>query len=193
MGIIDEAVSVLRRDGIIVYPTETVYGLGADAFSEDAVIRVYEVKRRPLSRPMSIAVSDADMLWAIAMVDDEQEEFINRFLPGPVTVVLRATSCIPSLLTGGTGHIGVRIPDNETALAIIAELDAPITATSANITGKRPPTRPDEVTVVYDLLVDEGELPGTPSTVVDLVNRQILRAGTLVDEVARFLSAADKP
>lgn len=193
MGIIDEAVSVLRRDGIIVYPTETVYGLGADAFSEDAVIRVYEVKRRPLSRPMSIAVSDADMLWAIAMVDDEQEEFINRFLPGPVTVVLPATSCIPSLLTGGTGHIGVRIPDNETALAIIAELDAPITATSANITGKRPPTRPDEVTVVYDLLVDEGELPGTPSTVVDLVNRQILRAGMMVDEVARFLSDADKP
>jgi L-threonylcarbamoyladenylate synthase len=191
MGIIEEAVSVLRRDGIIVYPTETVYGLGADALSEDAVVRVYEVKNRPLSKPMSVAVSDTDMLWAIAIVDDWQEKFISHFLPGPVTVVLQATSCLPSLLTGGTGKIGIRMPDNATTLAIIEELDAPITSTSANISGKRPPTRPEEVTVVYDLMVDEGSLPGIPSTVVDLEKKQLLRAGALVEEVGHFLASRD--
>jgi L-threonylcarbamoyladenylate synthase len=191
MSIIEEAVSVLRRDGIIVYPTDTLYGLGADALSEDAVMHVYEVKKRPLSKPISVAVCDLDMLVAIAHVEEWQEEFIERFLPGPVTVVLRATTCLPAVLTGGIGRIGVRIPDNATALAIIGELDAPITSTSANIAGKRAPRRPDEVTVVYDLMVDEGELPGTPSTVVDLVDKQVLRAGMLVEEIARFLASLD--
>ncbi|NYT06325.1 MAG: threonylcarbamoyl-AMP synthase [Methanomicrobiales archaeon] len=191
MDIVERAVAVLQRDGIIVYPTETVYGLGADAFSEDAVHRVYEVKRRPLGKPMSVAVSDEDMLWAIAMVDDAAEAFIRRFLPGPVTVVLPATSCIPAVLTGGTGRIGIRMPDCEIAIAIIAELDAPITATSATIAGKREPVRPDEVTVVYDLLVDGGTLPGTPSTVVDLVDRTILRPGAEADAVARYIASMD--
>jgi L-threonylcarbamoyladenylate synthase len=191
MDIVEQAVKVLQRDGIIVYPTETVYGLGGDALSEEAVLRVYTVKQRPLSQPMSVAVSDVDMLWAIAHIDDDAEAFVRRFLPGAVTVVLPATSCIPAMLTGGTGLIGVRMPDHEIALSIIAELDAPITATSANITGKRAPLRPDEVTVVYDLMVDGGILPGTPSTVVDLVHRKIIRPGALVDDVARFLSALD--
>lgn len=188
MGIVEEAVAVLSRDGIIVYPTETVYGLGADALSDYAVERVYETKGRPLSQPMSVAVCDTEMLHAIAVVEDWQEEFIARFLPGPVTVVLPAKSCLPSILSGGAGKIGIRIPDNAMALAIIGAFDAPITATSANLSGKAAPTRPDEVTVVYDLLIDEGVLPGIPSTVVDLTTCQILRAGRLTEDVARFLA-----
>ncbi|MDT8357518.1 MAG: L-threonylcarbamoyladenylate synthase [Methanomicrobiaceae archaeon] len=187
MGIVEEAVAVLRRDGLIVYPTETVYGLGADALSEYAVERVYETKGRPLSQPMSVAVCDTEMLHAIALVEEWQEAFIERFLPGPVTVVLPAKSCLPSTLSGGAGQIGIRIPDNATALAVIGAFDAPITATSANLSGKTAPTRPDEVTVVYDLLIDEGTLPGTPSTVVDLTTCQVLRAGRLTEDVARFI------
>ncbi|WP_286878507.1 L-threonylcarbamoyladenylate synthase [Methanoculleus sp. UBA413] len=187
MDPIDMAVRVLRRDGLIVYPTETVYGLGADALSEDAVLKVYEAKNRPLSRPISIAVSDMDMLGAVAVLDEAARAFIERFLPGPVTVVLPAKSCLPAILTGGTGLVGIRWPDHEIALAIIARLDSPITATSANVSGEIPPTRPEDVYVPNDYVVDGGELPGTPSTVVDLTTRRILRKGAEWEAVEAFL------
>lgn len=187
MDIVERAVRVLRRDGIIVYPSDTVYGLGGDAFSDDAVLRVYEAKMRPLGKPLSIAVSDTEMLCAIAGVDDFALDLIGRFLPGPVTVILEARSCIPSILTGGTGRIGVRIPAHDLALEIIRGLDSPITATSANISGEKDPASPGEVRVPYDLLVDGGILSGLPSTVVDLVERRILRRGALADEVSDYL------
>ncbi len=187
MNSIDMAVRVLQRDGLVVYPTETVYGLGADALSEDAVMRVYEAKNRPVGKPISVAVSDMEMLAAIAVVDDAARAFIERFLPGPVTVILPAKSCLPAVLTGGTGLVGIRWPDNEVALAIIARLDAPITATSANMSDDIPPTRPDEVSVPHDYLVDGGQLPGTPSTVVDLTARRILRKGAEWEAVEAFL------
>jgi len=189
MDIVGRAVQVLRRDGIIVYPTDTVYGLGGDAFSDDAVLRVFEAKNRPLGKPISVAVSDTDMLCAIACADDPALDFIGRFLPGPLTVILEARSCIPDLLTGGTGRIGVRIPDHDLALRIIRGFDSPITATSANISGEKDPVSPSEVRVPYDLLVDGGILPGLPSTVVDLVEKRILRRGALAEEVGGYLAS----
>ena len=187
MDIVERAVQVLRRDGIIVYPTDTVYGLGGDAFSEDAVLRVYEAKMRPLGKPISVAVSDTEMLCAIAVVDDFSLDFIGRFLPGPVTIILESRSCIPDLLTGGTGRIGIRFPAHDLALEIIRGLDAPITATSANISGEKDPASPEEVRVPYDLLVKGGTLSGLPSTVVDLMERRIIRRGTLDEEVEIYL------
>ena len=187
MDIVDRAVQVLRRDGIVVYPTDTVYGLGGDAFSDDAILRVYEAKGRPLGKPISVAVSDTDMLCAIACADGPALGFLERFLPGPVTVILGARSCIPPLLTGGTGRIGVRIPAHDLALRIINGFDSPVTATSANPSGEKEPASPGEVRVPHDLLVDGGVLPGTPSTVVDLVDRRILRRGALAGEIAAYL------
>ena len=187
MDIVERAVQVLRRDGIIVYPTDTVYGLGGDAFSDDAILRVYEAKGRPLGKPMSVAVSDIEMLCAIACADDFALGFVGRFLPGPVTVILEARSCIPPILTGGTGRIGIRIPAHDLALGIISGFDSPITATSANMAGEKDPASPAEVRVPYDLLVDGGGLPGTPSTIVDLVDRRVLREGSLAAEVAAYL------
>ena len=101
MDIIEKAVSILMHDGIVVYPTETVYGLGADAFSDEAILRVYEAKQRPLSMPVSIAVSDFEMLFCVARTEPWMEGFIQAFLPGPVTVVLPARNCVPEILTGG--------------------------------------------------------------------------------------------
>jgi len=187
MDSVDMAVRVLLRDGLIVYPTETVYGLGADALSEDAVMKVYEAKNRPPGKPISIAVSDMDMLTAVAVVDDAARAFIERFLPGPVTVILPAKSCLPEILTGGTGLIGIRWPDHDVAIAIIARFDSPITATSANVSDSSPPTRPKDVSIPNDYLVDGGELPGTPSTVVDLTTRRILRKGAAWEAVEAFL------
>jgi L-threonylcarbamoyladenylate synthase len=191
MDIIGKAVKVLNADGIVVYPTETVYGLGGDAFSDDAIEKVYEAKNRLISKPMSIAVSDFEMLCAVGYVGTCEEDFINRFMPGPVTIVVRAHSTVPDILTGGTGLIGIRYPDHPLALQLISGFDSPITATSANQSGAKDPVTPEECHVLYDLLIDGGRLPGTPSTVVDLVNRIIIRPGALSSEIATWLSGTE--
>jgi L-threonylcarbamoyladenylate synthase len=188
MDIVEKAVSVLIHDGVIVYPTETVYGLGADAFSDEAILRVYEAKQRPLSMPVSIAVSDFDMFHSVARADAELQPFLDEFLPGPVTVILPARKCVPPVLTGGTGLIGIRMPAHDLALRLIAKFDAPITATSANLHGAREPVTPAECTVPHDFLIDGGRLPGTPSTVIDLTKKHVIRAGADIDRVAKFLS-----
>ncbi|MDP2797845.1 MAG: L-threonylcarbamoyladenylate synthase [Methanoregula sp.] len=187
MDVIEKAVSILMRDGIVVYPTETVYGLGADAFSDEAIIKVYEAKHRPPGMPVSIAVADFDMLAAVAHVEPWMETFIQLFLPGPVTIVLAARNSVPEILTSGTGMIGIRLPAHPLAQQLIERFDSPITATSANLHGAKEPRIPEECTVPYELLIDGGRLPGTPSTVVDLPARKILRAGAGVDKIARFL------
>ena len=189
MDIIEKAVSALMHDGLVIYPTETVYGLGADAFSDDAILKVYEVKKRPIAMPISIAVSDIDMLGAVARTEPWMQGFFDTFLPGPVTVILPARKSVPPILTGGTGMIGIRIPSHPLAIRLIGKFDSPITATSANLHGAKDPQTPDECTILRDLLIDGGRLPGIPSTVVDLPARQILRAGADVDRIARFLLA----
>jgi L-threonylcarbamoyladenylate synthase len=187
MDIIEKAVSVLMHDGLVIYPTETVYGLGADAFSDEAILKVYEAKKRPLAMPISIAVSDFDMLCAVTRTEPWMQGFFDTFLPGPVTVILPARNCVPAILTGGTGQIGIRMPAHPLAIQLIAKFDAPITATSANLHGAKDPQTPEECTITRELLIDGGRLSGTPSTVVDLPGKQILRAGADVDRIARFL------
>ncbi|HSQ93443.1 MAG TPA: L-threonylcarbamoyladenylate synthase [Methanoregula sp.] len=187
MDRLEKAVAVLMHDGLVVYPTETVYGLGADALSDEAILKVYEAKKRPLAMPVSIAVSDFDMLYAVARVEPAVESFLSTFLPGPVTVVLPARRSVPAILTGGTGLIGIRMPAHDLALQLIARFDAPITATSANLHGAKDPLTPDECTVPYEFLIDGGRLAGTPSTVVDLTEKKVIRAGADIDRVAKFL------
>ncbi|KAF1075422.1 Threonylcarbamoyl-AMP synthase [Methanogenium sp. MK-MG] len=148
---------------------------------------MYEVKGRPLGKPISVAVSDEEMMAAIAEVSDEAWEFIRTFLPGPVTVVLPVKSCLPPVLSGGTGKIGIRMPRDQITRDIIAELDAPITATSANISGTMAPVSKEQVNVTYDLFIEGGELSGTPSTVVDLEARQILRPGDDIEKIAAYI------
>jgi len=189
VDIIEKAVSVLSHDGLVVYPTDTVYGLGADALSDEAILKVYAAKQRPMGMPISIAVADFEMLGAVCRPEPWMQAFMEKFLPGPVTVVLPARNCIPEILTGGTGLIGLRIPAHDLARQIIGRFDAPITATSANLHGARDPRTRDEVTVPYELFVDGGSLPGTPSTVVDLPSRKILRAGVGIEAIGRFLAA----
>lgn len=131
------------------------------------------------------------MLHAVAIVGEKEEEFIRRFLPGPVTVILPAKKCVPPVLTGGTGLIGIRMPDNDIAREIIDRLGSPITSTSANISGNVDPVDRSQVNVVYDYMIDSGTLPGTPSTVVDLVNKKIIRAGALIEEVASCIAETE--
>lgn len=188
MDPVEKAVSILRHDGLVIYPTDTIYGLGADALSEEAITRVYEAKRRPFSAPISVAVCSCDMIHGIARVDDYAAGFIDRFLPGPVTVVLPARNSLPEMLTGGTGRIGVRIPRHPVALRLIGLLDAPITATSANTTGARDPVVPGDCNVPHDFLIDGGRLPGTASTVIDLSSLEIIRPGAGLAEILGYIS-----
>jgi L-threonylcarbamoyladenylate synthase len=187
MDIIKKAVSVLMHDGLVVYPTETLYGLGADAFSEEAIRKVYEAKKRPIAMPVSIAVSDMDMLGAVARTVPWMDRFFETFLPGPVTVILPARNCVPEVLTGGTGRIGIRMPAHPLALQLITTFDGPITATSANLHGAKDPQTPDECTIPHELLIDGGRLPGPPSTVIDLQKKEIIRSGADIEKVASFL------
>jgi L-threonylcarbamoyladenylate synthase len=187
MDQIARAIQVLSHDGLVVYPTETIYGLGADAFSEEAIRSVYDSKHRPLSQPISIAVADTDMLAAVARLSPFAEEFIERFLPGPFTVLVEARPILPGQLHCGTGLIGVRIPAHPIAAELVTRFDAPITATSANTHGAPEPATVNDVHCYRDFTIDAGRLPGTPSTVIDLVNRAIVRPGAGIEDAVAFL------
>jgi len=188
MDQVEQAAHILKRDGLVVYPTDTIYGLGADAFSDEAILKVYKAKRRPISEPISVAVCDMEMAYGIARIDERASSFIEAFFPGPVTIVVRAKNCLPDILTGGTGMVGIRIPAHPVALRLIQLFDSPITATSANIHGAKDPASPDECHVMHDLLIDAGRLPGTASTVVDISRGVIIRRGAFADAVEAFLN-----
>lgn len=187
MDQIEQAVRVLTRDGLVVYPTETIYGLGADALSEEAIRSVYDSKHRPFSEPVSIAVSDVDMLATVARLNPLAEEFVDRFLPGPFTILVEARPILPAQLHCGTRLIGIRMPAHPIAVELVDRFDAPITATSANTHGAPEPATINDVHCYRDFTIDGGRLPGTPSTVVDLVNRTITRPGVGVEDAVAFL------
>ena len=167
---LEKAVEVLESGGVVVYPTETVYGLGADALSERAVRRVFELKGRDFKKPISVAVSSFEMLESVAIVESgEVEEILNALLPGPVTVLLPRRAVLPEILTGGSPLVGVRMPEHEIALRLITAFGRPLTATSANISGKKPPASFEDVEIEADFKLNGGRCPyGEPSTVVCL-------------------------
>lgn len=187
MDQIERAVRVLSHDGLVVYPTETVYGLGADALSDEAIRSVYDSKHRPFSEPISVAVADVEMLATVARLNPLAAEFVERFLPGPFTVLVEARPILPAQLHCGTGLVGIRMPAHPIAVELLTTFDAPVTATSANTHGATDPATVNDVHCYRDFTIDAGRLPGTPSTVVDLVSRTITRPGAGVEDVLAFL------
>lgn len=178
--------------GVIVYPTETVYGLGANALDEQAVMRVFQIKKRPLSMPIFMAVSSIQMLEKVATITEDDMDLLEQLFPGPVSVLVRKRSIVPDILTAGSSLVGIRIPDHETALKII-DLAGPITSTSANRTGSTPPTSASEVSREIadrvDLVVDGGKSRySEPSTLLDLCSRKIIRPGAGLDKVLKAIS-----
>ncbi|MEE8358382.1 MAG: L-threonylcarbamoyladenylate synthase [Candidatus Hydrothermarchaeales archaeon] len=182
------AARVIKAGGVVVYPTDTLYGLGADALDEDAIRKVFELKKRPLSQPLPIAVADMKMLKDYAVVDEKSEAFIEKFLPGPLGVILKKRDNLPDVLTSGLDNVAVRIPDNPAALRLITCLEAPITTTSANLSGKAPPISVEEVlSQIRDvnLILDGGKLESRdPSTIVDLSGEpKVVRVGRVPVDV----------
>jgi L-threonylcarbamoyladenylate synthase len=177
--------------GVIVYPTETVYGLGANALDEQAVMRVFQIKKRPLSMPIFLAVSNFDMLRNVAEVTREDMDLLEQLLPGPVSVLVRRKSVVPDILTAGLPMMGIRYPDHELALRII-DLAGPITSTSANRTGSPAPISAAsvsrEIEDRVDMVVDGGKCSySEPSTLLNLETREIIRPGAGLDRVMKAI------
>ncbi len=185
---IRKASDIIKKNGIVIYPTETVYGIGANIFSNIALEKVFAIKKRDKDKPVSVAVSDFEMMENLVYIGEKERRFIEIFLPGPVTVVMKKKEYVPSMLTSGSDLLGIRYPAHETTIRLIQLAGVPITSTSANISGEVPPRRVDEIKIDADYIIDGGECKGVPSTVVDLVNRNILRKGAKYEEVADFLT-----
>lgn len=189
---LERAADAIRGGELVVYPTETVYGLGADALDSEAVDRVFEAKGRPRSNPLSMAVPDVESAAQYADLTDRERRFVREFLPGPVTVVVEAGDEVPDELTAGRDRVGVRIPDHETALSLLERV-APITATSANRSGepsvRRIAVLDPEIREAVEYVLDGGETGGTESTVVDVERREIHRRGALAARIERWLDA----
>lgn len=185
-----DAVAAIRRGDLVVYPTETVYGLGANALDPDAVERVFDAKRRPRDRPISMALPELSAAEDYTRMSDREWAFCERFLPGPVTVLLERTDRVPDVLVAGRDRVGVRVPDHDTARAL-ARRTGPITATSANRSGAESARRVEAIDPAIReraVVIDEGETPGTESTVVDLGANEIVRRGALADEIESWLA-----
>ena len=187
MDQIEKAVKILEIGGIIAYPTETVYGLGANIFNELAIRRIFEIKRRPINKPISVAVSSFEMLESIACVSLENRKIIRKLLPGPITIILPKKEIVSSLLTGGTDFIGIRFPENKTAKEIIEKVGFPITATSANFSGEKEITDAKDITLSVDFIVNGNCKYKKPSTILDLIEKRILREGAGIKKVREIL------
>jgi len=178
---------VLQTEGMIAYPTDTFYGLGVSCFSEKAIQRIYRLKKREPSKPISIIISDINMVRDIGKdIPSLFWKMAGEFWPGPLTLVLKASSTLPAGLLGPRDSIGIRQPAPAWIRELLEEIAFPITATSANISGEKEIADPeiirDSFYGLVDLIVDGGETRGIlPSTVVDLTSARpvILREGAV--------------
>lgn len=191
MSDVDAAADAVARGEAVVYPTETVYGLGADALDADAVERVFAIKGRSRGNPLSLGVDDVDAALEHTQPTGREVGFMRRFLPGPVTVVVARDPTVPDALTAGRDRVGIRVPDHDLARELLAAT-GPLTATSANLSGAGSVTHPDqlahEVREAVAVVLDAGQTPGTESTVVDPGEGVIHRRGALADEIEAWLA-----
>ncbi|TKX70036.1 L-threonylcarbamoyladenylate synthase [Halorubrum sp. SP9] len=188
------AAAAVERGDPVVYPTETVYGLGADALDSDAVERVFDLKGRDRSKPLSLGVASVDAALRYTRPTELTVAFARAFLPGPVTVVVERGDRVPDALTAGRDRVGIRVPDHDLARALLSET-GPLTATSANVSGTGSVTDPselsDRIREGVAAVIDGGEAPGTESTVVDPDSGTIHRRGAMAGAIEAWL--ADPP
>lgn len=198
---IARAAEVLRGGGLVAFPTETVYGLGADASSPDAVRRLFAVKGRPPDHPVIVHLGDADLLteWA-ADVSDAARTLVRACWPGPLTVVVRRAPRVPDAVTGGLDTVGLRVPDQPVALALLQAFGGGVAAPSANRFGRVSPTTAADVRADLgddvDLVLDGGPCRvGVESTIVDCSGAQpaILRVGGVTQARVEELLGTDVP
>jgi tRNA threonylcarbamoyl adenosine modification protein (Sua5/YciO/YrdC/YwlC family) len=182
--IINGTIDMLQDGKIIVYPTDTIYGIGCDILNKKAVQTIQKIKNRNKQKPLSIICADLKDISRWAMVSNWQYKILKKHLPGPFTFVIKASKEAPKILQDPKRKtIGIRIPNNEICLKIVQELGNPIITTSVNESGKQNYANPNKIKRDWfgkvDLILDAGEIDGDPSTVVSLIDDQtkIIRQG----------------
>jgi len=190
-GVIKKIIKLINQEKIIVFPTDTVYGLIGNAKSKTVVKRIFKIKKRFFQKPIPIFVKDLKMAKRLVRINKTQEEILKEFWPGKLTIVLRAKSTPKWWSRLGVlskeRKIGLRIPNYKILNILLKKINFPLTATSANISGKKATTKIKEVLNQFknkksqpDLIVDAGDLePSLPSTVIDLETLEILREGAI--------------
>ncbi|MBU4022999.1 threonylcarbamoyl-AMP synthase, partial [Patescibacteria group bacterium] len=186
---IEKAVEILKKGGIIAYPTDTVYGIGCNALDNKAVKKVLGIKDRPANSALLIAVSDFKMMEDIVFFTKKEHGFMEKFLPGPITFILPKKSKISDLVTAGKKTLGVRIPDSKETMEIIKQAGFPIITTSANVSGKKPAVKSRDIDLKVDFVVEGKCKYKKPSTIVDLINKIIIREGEEAEKVRKALNA----
>jgi len=196
---VHEAAKLIRAGAVVAIPTDTLYGLAANPFSEEAVLRVFAAKGRPADRPLPLVAADVGQIEAhLGRLPPRAAALAARFWPGPLTLVIAAPAGLAPQVTAGTGSVGVRVPAAAVARAVSLAVGHPITATSANISDEPGTADPAVVEASLgdriDLLIDGGTTPGGPaSTIVDMtVNPPALvRAGAISwEQVQACLASA---
>ena len=183
---------LIKRGEIVAFPTETVYGLGANAFDVEACKKIYAAKERPADKPLTLHVATFEMIEQIAEINLAAEKLIEKFLPGPLTIILPKKEIVPDFVTCNSKSVGIRFPNNKIAQDLIKIADVPIAAPSANISGKNPPVTAQEVfdnlNGRLEIILDGGKCDvGISSTVLDISTGvpKILRQGSI--SVAQIL------
>jgi len=179
------AADIIKGGGLVAFPTETVYGLGADALNAEAVMKTFKAKMRPPDNPLIVHVAAKEEVYRLAMnVPNEADKLMNKFWPGPLTLVLKASEIVPKVTTAGLDTVAIRMPNHKVALSLVRESETPIVGPSANLAGKPSPTIAEHVLQdlagKIDMILDAGSTEvGVESTVLDMTVHppQILRPG----------------
>jgi len=193
--VIQKAVNILNNGGLVIYPTETCYGIAVDATNNQALKKLLSYKTFRGSKPISVAVSDIDMAKKYVEINEMAQNIYKNYLPGPITVISQSTGALEPPVVSKQGTTGIRIPDYELVLKLIKELGKPITATSANVSYKAHPYSIDQLVKdlpqkskkLVDMYIDDGKLPqNTPSTILDTTMNtlSVLREGKIEFEDA---------
>lgn len=181
---------IINKGGIVIFPTETVYGIGTNGLDANAVKKLYNIKKRPLNKPISLLVSDFDMINKITRnITKKEYELMEKFFPGPLTIILNKKDIVPDIVTANTDTVGIRMPSNEITRKLIQYAGVPIAAPSANISGEPSNTNLDNLINIFkndvDYYIDGGECKiGTASTIIKVIDEvpYILRKGNITEE-----------
>ncbi len=175
--LISKVVQVLGQGGLIVYPTDTFYGIGCDLFNKKSIKQIYQLKRRPLTKPFSFVCANLKDISLYAQVSNNAYRIMKRSLPGPYTFVLEGTRLVPKLMLTKRRTVGIRVPDNKICLAIVKSLGRPIISTSVNL--DEPSVIHDTYSSLVEIVIDGGVISHEPSTVVSLIddNPEVIREG----------------
>lgn len=181
---------IIKEGGIVIFPTETVYGIGTNGLDKEAIKRLYEIKQRPLNKPISLLVSNIEMVNQVAKnISKLEYKIMQNFFPGPLTIILEKKDIVPDILTANTNTVGIRMPSGEIARKLIEYAGIPIATPSANISGKPSGTNIKDIQKDFegkvDYFIDNGESKlGIPSTIVRVINNEvhILRHGSISKE-----------